>query len=217
MRISLPFSLPFILAALTMTAPAAAHEIWVERDGNGPARIYLGEPAEAVPEGGDPEFHRLKAPVVFLTDPAQPAATVRRADHIEAALSQAGDVRVRDDSVFAPWESDEGVTGAIFYARAGRSESAAKLDLELVPVSAGADAFTVRFRGRPLAGADVTVITPGRWQKNFTADEQGRITVPDMGKGRYILGVSHGEKAAGMVAGKPVARLQHISTLTFVR
>ncbi len=210
-------SLPLILAALTLTTPAAAHEIWVERDGAGPARIYLGEPAEAVPEGGDPEFHRLKAPVVFLTDPAQPAAIVRRADHLEAALTQAGDVRVRDDSVFDPWESEEGMTGAIFYARAGRSESVAQLDLELVPVNAGSDVFTVQFRGQPLPAADVTVITPDRWQKIFAADEQGRIMVPDMGKGRHVLGVSHGEKAAGTVAGKPVVGVQHISTLTFVR
>lgn len=35
-----------ILAALALCLPAAAaaHEVWVERDGAGPARIYLGEP-----------------------------------------------------------------------------------------------------------------------------------------------------------------------------
>lgn len=209
--------LPFLFAALALAAPAAAHEVWVERDGDGPARIYLGEPAQPVLAGGDPELHRLTEPLVFLSDPAQPAATVRRTTHLEAALAKPGDVRVRDDSIFEPWKSDEGLTGAIFYARAGRSETTAKLDLELVPVSAGADEFTVQFRGQPLVGADITVITPGHWQKTFEADANGRIEVPDMGKGRYILGVSHDEDAAGTVAGKPVARIQHISTLTFVR
>jgi hypothetical protein len=34
--------------ALALPLPAAAHEIWVERDAHGPARIYLGEPAEVV-------------------------------------------------------------------------------------------------------------------------------------------------------------------------
>ena len=38
--------LTMMFAALILAAPAAAHEIWVERDGNGPARIYLGEPAQ---------------------------------------------------------------------------------------------------------------------------------------------------------------------------
>lgn len=210
-------ALPFILAATVLTAPAAAHEVWVERDGAGAARIYLGEPAEPVPAAGDPELHRLKTPLVFLSDPARPAATVRRANHLEAALGAAGDVRVRDDNIFAPWESDGVTTGAIFYARAGRSDGAAKLDLELVPVRAGADEFTVQFRGRPVAGAKVNMITPDHWQKSVEADAGGRVAVPDMGKGRYVLAVSHSENAAGVVAGKPVGKLQHISTLTFVR
>ena len=52
------------LAAIAMLAaiPAAAHEVWIERDGTGPARIYLGEPAEAVPADGDPEWHHLQKP-----------------------------------------------------------------------------------------------------------------------------------------------------------
>ena len=211
------YALPFILAATVLTAPAVAHEVWVERDGAGAARVYLGEPAEPVPAAGDPELHRLQNPLVFLSDPAQPTATTRRANHIEAALGKAGDVRVRDDSVFDPWKSDGVMTGVIFYARAGRSDGEAKLDLELVPVRAGADEFTVQFLDRPLAGAKVNMITPDRWQKSVAADARGRIAVPDMGKGRYILAVSHSEDAAGVVAGKPVGRLQHISTLTFMR
>ncbi|RIA36608.1 hypothetical protein DFR49_3891 [Hephaestia caeni] len=210
-------ALPFVIAALAFAMPAAAHEVWVERDGQGTARIYLGEPALPIPDGGDPEWHRLKQPVVFLSDPARPLATTRHADHLEAVPGDAGDVRVRDDSIFDPWKTDAGMTGAIFYARAGRAESEAKLDLELVPVSAGADAFTVQFRGRPVPGAAVNVITPDRWQKSFTADTDGRIVVPDLGAGRYILGVSHSESAPGTVAGKQVDRLEHISTLTFVR
>jgi len=206
-----------MLAALALAAPAAAHEVWVERDADGPARIYLGEPAQPVPEEGDPEFHRLKAPQVFLTDPAAAIATTRQANHLVAAIEGAGDVRVRDDSVFEPWDADGAKAGAIFYARAGRSGTEARLDLEIVPVSAGADAFTVVFRGEPLGGASVNVISPDRWQKTFTADADGRLEVPDMGAGRYILGTVHGEDASATVAGQPVAKVQHISTLTFVQ
>lgn len=52
-----------------------AHEVWIERDGNGPARIYLGEPAEAVPEGGDPEFPKLKTPTLFSDSRARRSET----------------------------------------------------------------------------------------------------------------------------------------------
>ena len=52
-------------ALLVLAGTAQAHEVWVERDGAGPARIYLGEPAEALPPGGDPEFANLKTPRVL--------------------------------------------------------------------------------------------------------------------------------------------------------
>jgi hypothetical protein len=33
-------------AAALLALPAAAHEVWIERDAAGPARVYLGEPAD---------------------------------------------------------------------------------------------------------------------------------------------------------------------------
>lgn len=71
-----------LFAALVLCLPATAHahEIWIERDGAGPARIYLGEP---MPIGGDPEFAKLKAPRIL----AHPDAVLtRRAGFIETQL-----------------------------------------------------------------------------------------------------------------------------------
>src|SRR3546814_7377782 len=45
-----------LMAFSFLASPATAHEVWVERDAAGPARIYLGEPADPVPAAGDPEF-----------------------------------------------------------------------------------------------------------------------------------------------------------------
>jgi uncharacterized GH25 family protein len=204
-----------VIAAALLAAPAAAHEVWVERDATGPARIYLGEPADPVPAAGDPEFPKLQKPQ--LVGAAASPALTRRANHIEAAVAGAGDVRVRDDTVFAPWDGEGGKQGAVFYARAGRSETAAKLDLELVPVAAQADRFTLMFRGKPLPAAKVTVISPERWQKSFETDAAGALAVPELGRGRYLLSAAHTEKAPGKVAGQDVASVMHISTLTFVR
>ena len=200
-------------AAMLIAAPVAAHEIWVEHDGKGPARIYLGEPNEAVPANGDPEFPKLQKPQLVGTT----ATLTRRANHIEAAVPATGDVRVRDDAVFEPWQSGDAKQGAIFYARAGRSETSHKLDLELVPVAANSDKFTLMFRGKPLADAKVTIITPDRWQKAFATDAAGRIDAPQLGKGRYLLSASHTEAAPAKLGGQDVASVMHISTLTFVR
>jgi uncharacterized GH25 family protein len=195
-----------------LASPATAHEVWVERDATGPARIYLGEPADPVPEGGDPEFSKLTAPRLIGAD----AALVRRANHIEAAVTGTGDVRLTDDNVFAPWEAEGGKwEGVIYYARAGRAETRSALDLEIVPTAAGANSFTVHWLGKPLPGAKVTVINADRWQKSFAADDQGRIDVPVTGAGRYLLSASHEVEGARTLGGKDVAKTHHISTLTF--
>ena len=87
-----------LLAALLFGASGAAeaHEVWIERDGKGPVRIYLGEPGDVLPEGGDPEFVKLKAPRLVS---APNAALVRKAGYLEAE-APAGDVRAWDDNVF---------------------------------------------------------------------------------------------------------------------
>lgn len=204
------------LAALAAPIPAAAHEVWVERDASGPARVYLGEPNEAVPDGGDPEFHRLKSPKISQ-GAAKTVATVRRANHIEAALPGSGDVRVQDDTVFDPWKSRDGMQAVTFYARAGRTEPKEALDFEFVPVTPNADRFTLRFRGQPVPATNVTVVAPGFWQKTFTSDAKGEVDVPNEGDGRYLLSASHTENAEKAVGDVTVSSVIHTTTLTFTR
>ncbi|WP_420146143.1 DUF4198 domain-containing protein [Sphingobium sp.] len=205
--------LPFALLALVALSPVAqAHEVWVERDGSGPARIYLGEPGDVLPAGGDPEFEKLKAPRLV---PASTAQQTRKAGYIEVA-APAGDVRVIDDSVFAPWGEDGKKEGVIYYARAGRTEAKAGLPLEIVPTAAHANSFTLIRDGKPLADTKVMVISPDKWSKNVTTDAQGRVTVPFRERGRYILTATHTEKGDLTLADQKVATLYHIATLTFV-
>ncbi|OAH46385.1 nickel uptake transporter family protein [Sphingobium yanoikuyae] len=201
-----------LLAIACLPAMAQAHEVWVERDGAGPARIYLGEPGDPLPEGGDPEFEKLKAPKLV---PASSAAQVRKAGYIEVAVP-AGDVRVIDDSVFDPWGEEGKKEGVIYYARAGRSEAKAGMPLEIVPTAAGANSFTLVRDGKPLAGVKVTAISPDKWSKGFVTDAQGRVTLPIKEKGRYILTATQEEKGDLNLRGAKVATLYNIATLTFV-
>ncbi len=201
-----------LLAIACLPAMAQAHEVWVERDGAGPARIYLGEPGDPLPEGGDPEFEKLKAPKLV---PASSAAQVRKAGYIEVAV-RAGDVRVIDDSVFDPWGEEGKKEGVIYYARAGRSEAKAGMPLEIVPTAADANSFTLVRDGKPLAGVKVTAISPDKWSKGFVTDAQGRVTLPIKEKGRYILTATQEEKGDLSLRGAKVATLYNIATLTFV-
>ncbi len=201
------------LAILAVAPSAQAHEVWVERDTSGPARIYLGEPAEAMPEGGDPEFAKLKAPRLV---PAAHAPQIRNVGYIEVAVP-AGDVRLIDDSVFDPWGEEGKKEGVIYYARAGRSETRAALPMEIVPVSPNADSFVLLRDGKPLPAAKLTVISPDKWSKVMATDAQGRVAVPLKEKGRYILSASHEQKGDLSLGKAKVATIYHISTLTFVR
>ncbi len=201
-----------LLALISLPSLAQAHEIWVERDGAGPARIYLGEPAQPLPEGGDPEFEKLKQPRLI---PASGAAGTRKTGYIEVAVP-AGDVRVVDDSVFDPWGEEGKKEGVVYYARAGRSDATAKLPFEIVPTAPGADSVMLIRNGKPVPGATLTVITPDKWSKAFTTDAQGRVALPLREKGRYILSATQEENGTLDLRGQKVAKLYHMATLTFV-
>ncbi|PNU06718.1 DUF4198 domain-containing protein [Novosphingobium guangzhouense] len=197
---------------LLVAAPAAqAHEVWIERDGNGPARIYLGEPAEVLPEGGDPEFGNLKAPKLL---PASSAAMTRKAGYLEVAVP-AGDVRAHDDAVFTPWGAEGKKEGVAYYARAGRSEARAVMPLEIAPVAAGGTRFLLSRDGKPVADAAVTVITPDKWSKSIKTDAQGTFALPVREKGRYILTASQKDEGGAETSLGKVAVLHRIATTTF--
>ncbi|KRB86173.1 hypothetical protein ASE00_05425 [Sphingomonas sp. Root710] len=199
-----------------MAGTASAHAIWLERDNAGPVRIYLDEIAPKEKE--EDQTHRLKTSVVFTADPARPAALIRKEQdrHFVASVADKGDVRLRNDQVFAPW-TDGGVRhGNIFYARAGRNDTAPKLDFELVPVESGGRQFTLLLRGKPVANAAVSVFSPQRVETKLTTDAAGRVTVPATEKGRYIIEASANEERAAKSFGEDVARLVHVTTLSYV-
>ncbi|KQM66990.1 MULTISPECIES: hypothetical protein [unclassified Sphingomonas] len=200
-----------MMIAVAVPVTANAHEVWVERDGNGPARIYLGEPAEPMPVGGDPEFKNLTAPNIV----GQAAVRqVRRSGYIEAQVAP-GDVRVTDDSVFKPWGEAGAKEGVVYYARAGRSETGSRMAYEITPLTADADRFALRYNGKPVGGAKVTLVTPERRSIELTAAADGTITVPAESKGRYLLSAAQVETGRLRVAGGPVEKLHHIATTTF--
>lgn len=208
----------FLLGCLLLSSlplAAQAHEIWIERDGGtGPVRVSFGEPAQEVLDHGEDELHRLKDFDLFGAE-GKAGKPVRQGEQLVAPLAGAGDAWLFDDNVFEPWQGEAGYESVTYYARAGRQSTRSRLDFELVPVQAGGDALTVLFRGKPLADAEVTVIDPQKWSKTLKSDAQGRITLPALRDGRHIVVVSHKEPVKQQIAGKPVALMHHISTLTF--
>jgi len=204
----------YLFAALLGATPTAsyAHEVWVERDGDGPARIYLGEPAEPLPEGGDPEFAKLKAPKIL----SAPNVALRRSAGFIEVIAPVGDVRVWDDAVFAPWGKEGAKESVIYYARSGRSDPNTLLQVEFVPDAPGSNRFILIREAKPQPSVEVTIIDPLRASSKLTTDANGALTVPVGAKGRYLIAASIKDQGQFQTPGGDVAVLHHISTVSFV-
>lgn len=142
----------------------------------------------------------------------------RNDNNLEINVKGRGDVRFVDSNV-PPREDKEkgGTTKTVYYAKHGRSETAAKLDLELVPAEANGKTFVLMFFGSPLPRAEITIIGPSKWEKPLTTDEQGRVTLPMPWAGRYVLEVTHFDEKGGGSGEEKFSRTRHISSLSFVQ
>ncbi|OYX65172.1 MAG: nickel uptake transporter family protein [Sphingomonadales bacterium 32-64-17] len=196
-------------------ASASAHEIWIERDGSA-ARVHVGDAAGERDKGED-IAKLVVTSRLYETQPDRAFPVTAQPDHLAADVGGAADLRYYNDQVWEPWQTDEGdYQAAAFQAKAGRESTQAVHAFELVPVAAGSDSFILTFEGQPLADTGITVINPDLWEKSFKTDGAGRFTVPVAAKGRYILVARHTAPADVEIAGRRVASLQHIASLSFV-
>ena len=202
---------------LALSANAHAHFVWLERDGEGPARAYFGEWIDDVREKTGGLLDRFKAPRAFLATSNDLLPVKRNENNLEINAKGRGDVRFVDSSV-PPREDKEkgGATKTIYYAKAGRAETAAKLDLELMPTTANGNTLVLVFFGAPLPKAELTIIGPPKWERPLVTDEQGRVTLPTPWVGRYVLEVTHFDEKAGGSGDEKFNRTRHISSLSFV-
>ncbi|WP_424810923.1 DUF4198 domain-containing protein [Roseococcus sp. YIM B11640] len=207
-----------IAAAAAMTAmvfafSANAHQIWLERDGN-TARIYFGEPVENVREKTGGLLDRITGARINGPD-GNALPETRAEDHIAVTLPAGmGDVRMVANS-FPPFGRAPERTRPVMLAREGRSETRAAMDLELVPVTANGNEFTLMLRGQPLPRAEVTLVAPPRWERKLRTDAQGRVTFETPWAGRYVAEVIHLENTPGGEGDGAYARVRTVSTLSF--
>ncbi|WP_447988175.1 DUF4198 domain-containing protein [Achromobacter spanius] len=197
------------IALMGSAGAAQAHFVWLERGAEGPAKAYFGEWADDVREKQDGLLGKIMvSPVVTSADGTVLKASGKGADFVEFAATGKGDVRLAQPMQFKE-------TLVKYGAKVGRTDTQAKLDLELVPTAAGANSFVLNFEGKPLAKTEVTVFGPPKWEKRFWTDENGRIEITTPWPGQYVLEAAHVQEKAGEADGKSYAKIRYVSTTTF--
>lgn len=206
----------FVLATMGLASQSMAHMVWLERDGTAPiARAYFGEWAEDVREKAGGYLDMIKAPQAFGTDPAKAHALTRKNDHLEIEAKGAGDVRLVEALQPREDKAKGGKGRTVFHAKAGRTETTAKLDFEIVPTAPNANTFVLLLRGQPVPKTEVTVFGPPKWSKVLHTDEQGRFAITTPWKGRYVIETAYQDATAGEAAGAAFDRSRHVGTLSF--
>lgn len=219
------------LVLLTFSLPAQAHFIWIvpstgETGGHG-ARIVFSEGPEpdraellkritqtrvfAHSKGGKPQkvTYRLKGDAFTLSVPGK-AAHVLEASCIYGVLARRG-VDPFLLRYYAKSAVGKGGT-ALLQTRA------AKLDLDIVlPEKAGGKA-QVLWKGKPAAGAEVTIDPPGVRKSKVTTDARGFFSLPaGAKKGLYAIRARHISRETGKKDGGTYKQARNYCTLTFMK
>ena len=199
-----------LLASLALAASAQAHFVWIERDAAGAPAAFFGEWAHDVRETEDGYLKLIAAPKAFAADGAELTVT-RQNDRLAIdAGDTTGDLRLAD--VYFP---EKGTNLTRYQAKLGRTETAAKFDLELVPATADGNTFTLLLRGQPVPDEDVTLFTSSGWNRTWKTDAEGKVTLETPWPGRCVVEVGHLDKTPGEHDGRAYEAVRHVHTVTF--
>jgi hypothetical protein len=130
------------------------------------ARAYLGEWVDEIREKTGGMLDRIEAPRVLLGANTEVLPVKRNENNLEFQTEGHGDVRLWKTAWRRGTPREKGgVTKTIYYAKVVRAETAARLDLELIPTAPDGNAFFLFFFGKPLPKTEVTIVGPPKWQK----------------------------------------------------
>lgn len=205
------------LVSFSLIGSAAAHSIWVEREGDG-ARIYFGEFDENLREGSPGLLDRLK-----------PEAKVAGSDKALKLDKQATFFAVagpfgKDDSIVAETvavSERRGDKPTKVLNRLGAryvadfKEQAPVNTLDIVPAGKPG-VFKVFYQGKPLAKAKAELIAESGWKRDFKTDEQGVFETTLPWRGGYVIEVAHTDATPGKLGEEAYDSSRSASTL-FVR
>jgi hypothetical protein len=196
---------------------AAAHSIWVEREGDG-ARIYFGEFDENLREGSPGLLDRLK-PEAKVAGSDKALKLDKQATFFAVAGPLAQDDSILAENVAVTERRGDKPTKVLnrLGARtvADFKEQAPANTLDIVPAGKPGQ-FKVFYQGKPLAKAKAELIAESGWKREFKTDEQGAFEATLPWRGGYVIEVQHTDATPGKLGEEAYDSVRCASTL-FVR
>ncbi|WP_422016696.1 DUF4198 domain-containing protein [Roseateles sp.] len=223
------------LALMGAALGAQAHQIWFEQDGKVLTFRYgeLDVNMHEVSPGGLDRFAQLKGSWVTAAG-EQPLEMRKAADAFTLpGVKQApgaGNSLVAIDLQYPMFDTKRDdkalrtywVPATRWVADLGAYKPTLPLDIVPTGVAgAGKFEFQVVYKGDPLPGAKMTLVTPSGWSLNATSDADGKFRFPLPWKGNYVIGLYYVDDIVGERTGpqgKEAYQLEgYNSALSFYR
>lgn len=195
-----------LTAGFAFTLSAQAHMLWLERGLDAQTRAYFGEYSEQIKETQDTALKSFNAAVAEQN--AQKLKAKAEKDHLSYATQGTADVKLSSELMY-------GEALLTYHAKTGRTDLKAASVLDIVPVQANSNTFTVFYQGKPAAGMEITVFSPQFWQKKYTANPQGQITIDTPWKGQYVIEAAKESDQAGQFNQQKYSKQYLVTTLSF--
>lgn len=229
------------LATCALALPAAAHEVWIEDAPDGQVFVRFaayGDDYEKSPGALD----ALTTPFAWVpaVESKEEAGKVEegRGAEIRAGKVAAFEVQKKADGYLLNGASVAKValaeTGFTVMGKAGDPEKPARkpffyarwqpegagaaqpaLNFDLVPTGTPGK-VGVYFRGKPLAGAKVTLYPPAEAEQELVSDAEGLVHFTATKPGLYLLAAAHHREAiSGFFGGKAYDAISHNCSLAW--
>jgi len=205
-------SLLAVMAVIGLSAPLAAHQLWLEREGS-VIHEYFGHFPSFKEKADGKRLDAIKG--VELSPKEAYLKTVRGEDGIAIFVNKVGDMGVTEAMSPRKGKLSDVAVRTIFLAREGRSESKTLLALDMVPDAPNSNTFTLMIDGKPLPKAKVALTAPNTWSKNFMSDETGKVTLQTPWLGNYVAQLDYTDKTKGEAEGIAYDQTNYVMTLHF--
>lgn len=201
-----------IVATGFLATAAMAHYTWIEKGCDG-AKLYFGEWHIDLYEKKGGRLDSYSADTILPEGVANSKKV--NSDHIFVELNHGGDIAWVESIDPRQSRLVERTRWNVNMARAGREDTKALMDLDMVPVSPNSNTFVVYYQGEPLPYAEFELFGPPKWLKEYETDENGKVTIETPWQGQYIVELKHVIDEGGVEAGVEYDYKRYVYSLTF--